>query len=131
MAGDRLGGEQTARRFDQRDHGHCRPDACGAPVQILGLLGVGDDDPGKTWGCRAAVEVDEEVVSSGRVHPNPGRCPRQPRSGGGAGLFLALSRYRILEVDDEPVRTGGRGNTVVEALRAWTFIDRRWHFDNC
>ena len=63
-------------------------------------------DPGfaRPWGRRSrqdlvlprTVDVDEEVVSSARVHPNPGRGSRQPRGGGGAGLFRLLSRHRCL-----------------------------------
>ena len=84
-------------------------------AEILGCLLPSSRRFGQTWCCRAAVEVDEEVVASGRVHPKPGRCPRQPRGGASAGLLLALNRHRVLEVDDEPVGTGGRG--FVEALR--------------
>ena len=83
-------------------------------------------DPGfaRPWGRRSrqdlglprTVDVDEEVVSSARVHPNPGRGSRQPRGGGGAGLFRVLSRHRVFEVDDGPVGTGGRG--FVEAVGA-------------
>jgi hypothetical protein len=104
-------------RLDERDHrrsGACLCEDGRDHGEHRGRLAFGHHYRIKTTGRpREGVKVPQPRGRGGRVHPNglehPGRRSGQPRDGVGPGNVLVAGGHRILEIDDQAVRTGGAG----------------------